>query len=95
VAAAAATSDATQPKPAEDDDDGAFEQDDGREVPAHEFLYKQAVGASDAFLGMSGKDPSSACCEELVVRIRLPEAQSAAELDLDVQPTRLRLSSAR
>ncbi len=58
-------------------EEAAFDREDGRVVPAHEFLYKQAVGTSDAFLGLSGKDPSSACCEELVVRIRLPEARSA------------------
>ncbi|KAI8476102.1 MAG: hypothetical protein J3K34DRAFT_513950 [Monoraphidium minutum] len=80
---------------APDEADAAFDQDDGREVPSHEVVYKQAVGASDAFLGMSGKDPSSACCEDLVVRIRLPAAASAAEMDLDVRPTRLRLLSAR
>lgn len=45
---------------------------------SHDIVYKQAVGSSDAFLGMSGKDPSSACCEALVVRIRLPGATSAA-----------------
>ncbi len=45
---------------------------------SHEFIYKQAVASTDAFLGMSGKDPSSTCCEELVVRIELPEASSAA-----------------
>ncbi|GBF98514.1 hypothetical protein Rsub_11505 [Raphidocelis subcapitata] len=73
----------------------AFDRDDGREVPSAEFVYKQAVCTSDAFLGLSGKDPSSACCEELVVRIHLPAAKSAAELDLDVRPTRLRLSSDR
>lgn len=61
---------------------------------SHEFLYKQAVAATDAFLGMSGKDPSSACCEALVVRIQLPAAASAAELDLDLRDTRLRLTSA-
>jgi hypothetical protein len=42
------------------------------------FLYKQAVGTADAYLGMSGKDPSSTCCEDLVVRIALPKASSAA-----------------
>lgn len=45
---------------------------------SYELLYKQAVGTHDAFLGMSGKDPSSACCEELVLRIALPEAAGAA-----------------
>ncbi|WIA13495.1 hypothetical protein OEZ85_007071 [Tetradesmus obliquus] len=67
--------------------------DDGREVPEFELRYKQAVTTSDNFLGMSGKDPSSSCCEELLVVLQLPHASSAAELDLDVTATHLRLSS--
>lgn len=67
--------------------------DDGRAVPSYEFLYKQSVETTDNFLGMSGKDASSASCEELVVRIELPEAASAAEIDLDVKDTYLKLSS--
>lgn len=67
--------------------------DDGREVPSYEFLYKQAVDTADNFLGMSSKDPSSTSCEDLVVRIQLPGAEGAAELDLDVKDTYLKLSS--
>jgi hypothetical protein len=36
------------------------------------------VTTSDNFLGMSGKDPSSSCCEELLVVLHLPHAKSAA-----------------
>jgi hypothetical protein len=43
-----------------------------------ELRYKQAVTTSDNFLGMSGKDPSSSCCEELLVVLQLPRAKSAA-----------------
>jgi hypothetical protein len=31
-------------------------------------VYKQAVTPEDMFLGMSGRDPSTHCCEDLVVR---------------------------
>lgn len=41
-----------------------------------EFLYKQAVTCTDAFLGMMDKDASSACCEDLELRIDLPNANS-------------------
>jgi hypothetical protein len=41
-----------------------------------EFLYKQAVTSTDAFLGMMDKDASSACCEDLDLRIDLPNAKS-------------------
>ena len=40
-----------------------------------EFLYKQAVTSTDAFLGMMDKDASSACCEDLELRIDLPDAK--------------------
>mmetsp|Transcript_13160 Transcript_13160/g.28215 ORF Transcript_13160/g.28215 Transcript_13160/m.28215 type:complete len:187 (+) Transcript_13160:84-644(+) len=69
--------------------------DDGREMPVYEFMYKQAVETTDVFLGMSGKDESSTSCEELVVRIELPEVSGANELDLDVKPTYLKLSSTK
>lgn len=43
-----------------------------------EFKYKQAVTTADNFLGMSGKDPSTSSCEELVIAVQLPKAKSAA-----------------
>lgn len=67
--------------------------DDGRDRPTYDIVYKQAVGTQDAFLGMSGKDPSSTCCEELVVKIDLPGTTSMRELDLDVKSSHLRLLS--
>lgn len=60
---------------------------------SYDFVYKQAVETTDTYLGMSGKDPSSTQCEQIVVNIDLPNATSAAELDLDVKPTYLRLNS--
>ncbi|GLC41616.1 hypothetical protein PLESTB_000696100 [Pleodorina starrii] len=79
----------------EDELEDAVEDDydDDRQVPSYEFLYKQSVDTADNFLGMGGKDPSSTSCEDLVVRVELPEAASAAELDLDVKDTYLKLSS--
>lgn len=44
----------------------------------YEFRYKQSVTTSDNFLGMSGKDPSSTCCEHLVLVVQLPQAKAAA-----------------
>jgi hypothetical protein len=42
------------------------------------------------FLGMSGRDPSSGSCEDLVVKIKLPNT-SGKDIDLDVLPTFLDL----
>lgn len=69
------------------------EMDDGRVRPEHDVFVKQAVGTGDVFLGLSGKDTSSGSCETLVVEVRLPGARGAREIDLDVQPTYLRVTS--
>ena len=41
------------------------------------------------------KDPGSASCETLVMKIKLPGVDSAAKLDLDVTAKRVRLRSAK
>ncbi|KAG1678868.1 hypothetical protein FOA52_003536 [Chlamydomonas sp. UWO 241] len=71
------------------------DETDGREVPVYEFMYKQAVESTDVFLGMSGKNESSTSCEDMVLRIELPGVSGAAEIDLDVKPTYVKLSHAR
>lgn len=45
---------------------------------SYEFMYKQSVETTDTFLGMSGKDPSSTQCEDLVVKVHLPVVATAA-----------------
>lgn len=67
---------------------------DERERPEHEVLFKQAVGTNDAYLGLDfERDPSSACCEELVVRVLMPKESRAEDIQLDVQEERLDLRS--
>ncbi|GFH09172.1 PIH1_CS domain-containing protein [Haematococcus lacustris] len=44
----------------------------------YEFMYKQAVGSADVYLGMSGKDESSGSCEDLVMKISLPAVHTMA-----------------
>ncbi|XP_051877700.1 protein PIH1D3 isoform X2 [Pristis pectinata] len=39
---------------------------DTRQQPEYEILFKQSVGTEDVFLGMSRKDGSTACCEDMV-----------------------------
>ncbi len=39
-------------------------------------MCKQAVESTDVFLGMGGKDESSTSCEDLVVKILLPEVSA-------------------
>ncbi|XP_068013577.1 dynein axonemal assembly factor 6 isoform X2 [Melanerpes formicivorus] len=57
---------------------------DPREQPEYEILFKQSVGTEDVFFGMSRKDPSTACCEDIVVKIKLPETKFA-DITLDIQ----------
>lgn len=77
----------------QDDEAEDADEDDGREVPEHTWCYKQTVTTADNFLGLSGKDPSCACCEQLMVVVQLPKAASARELRLDTSSTWIRLQS--
>ena len=67
---------------------------DTRVRPDHEIMYAQSVGAEDVYLGMGTVDPSSASCNVMVIKIKLPE-QHANDIDLDVQRQILSLQSAK
>ncbi|XP_028987852.1 protein PIH1D3 [Betta splendens] len=57
---------------------------DPRPQPEYEIILKQSVGTEDLFLGLSGKDPSSMCCEAMLVKIKLPHTK-ATDVVLDVK----------
>ncbi|XP_064610175.1 dynein axonemal assembly factor 6-like [Liolophura sinensis] len=57
---------------------------DPRPQPEYEIVYKQAVTSEDMFLGMSNKTPTTASCEDMVVKIHLPGAK-IADVQLDVK----------
>uniref|UniRef100_UPI0037E84A82 dynein axonemal assembly factor 6 n=1 Tax=Semicossyphus pulcher TaxID=241346 RepID=UPI0037E84A82 len=57
---------------------------DLRPQPEYEIILKQSVGTEDLFLGLNGKDPSSMCCEAMLVKIKLPETK-ATDVSLDVK----------
>ncbi|KAI4885460.1 hypothetical protein NFI96_014411 [Prochilodus magdalenae] len=63
---------------------------DPRPQPEYEIILKQSVGTEDLFLGMSRKDPSSMCCESMLVRVKLPDTKTS-DLMLDVKDTFLDL----
>lgn len=65
---------------------------DDRPEPEYEILYKQRVGTEDVFLGMGGLDPSSRCCQDLLIKIALPETKQA-EISLDVKSNVLKLQA--
>ncbi|XP_074545428.1 dynein axonemal assembly factor 6 [Halichoeres trimaculatus] len=57
---------------------------DPRPQPEYEIILKQSVGTEDLFLGLNGKDPSSMCCEAMLVKIKLPLTK-ATDVALDVK----------
>ncbi|XP_062338305.1 protein PIH1D3 isoform X1 [Osmerus eperlanus] len=63
---------------------------DPRPQPEYEVILRQNVGTEDLFLGMSRKDPSSMCCEGMLVKIKLPDTK-ATDVVLDVKETFLDL----
>ncbi|XP_074076917.1 dynein axonemal assembly factor 6-like [Macrotis lagotis] len=56
---------------------------DPREQPEYDIIFKQQMGPEDVFLGMTRKDPSTACCEDLLVKIKLPGIKSS-DIALDI-----------
>ncbi|KAK2868537.1 hypothetical protein Q7C36_000408 [Tachysurus vachellii] len=58
--------------------------EDPRPQPEYEIILQQSVSTEDLFLGMSEKNPSSMCCETMLVRVKLPKTQ-ASDLLLDVK----------
>ncbi|XP_053436896.1 dynein axonemal assembly factor 6 [Nycticebus coucang] len=59
---------------------------DDRENPEYEIVFKQHVGTEDVFLGLTRKDSSTACCKDLVVKIKLPNT-NPSEIKIDIQET--------
>ncbi|XP_045154515.1 dynein axonemal assembly factor 6 [Echinops telfairi] len=57
---------------------------DAREIPEYEIVFKQQVGTEDLFLGLTRKDSSTACCEDLVVKIKLPKT-NPSDIKMDIQ----------
>ncbi|XP_042545993.1 dynein axonemal assembly factor 6 [Dipodomys merriami] len=63
---------------------------DDREIPEHEIIFKQQVGTEDVYLAFTRKDPSTACCQEIVVKIQLPDT-NPSDIHIDVEDTYLDL----
>ncbi|XP_076837189.1 dynein axonemal assembly factor 6 isoform X2 [Brachyhypopomus gauderio] len=63
---------------------------DPRPQPEYEIILKQSVGTEDLFLGLSRKDPSSMCCESMLVKVKLPDTK-LSDIVLDVKETFLDL----
>ncbi|PVD34295.1 hypothetical protein C0Q70_05564 [Pomacea canaliculata] len=57
---------------------------DPRPQPGYEIIYKQAVTSEDMFLQMGNKTPATASCEDMIVKIHLPETKMS-DVELDVK----------
>ncbi len=60
--------------------------------PKFDVLYKQSVRPEDMFLGMSGLDPSTAKCQDLLMKVQLPDTK-IKEITLDIKEQRVLLQS--
>ncbi len=59
------------------------EEDDPRPQPEYDMVFRQAVSAEDVYLGMGNKNPTTASCEELVVRTAILVAIAAYQFLMD------------
>ena len=66
--------------------------EDDRPKPKYEVLYKQCVKPEDIYLGLSGKDISSNSCDQLLVKIWLPDTQ-LKEIGLEVKEQSIHLQT--
>ena len=67
-------------------------KEDGRPKPKFEVLYKQNVGTEDVYLGLSDKDNSSNSCDQLLMKIYLPNT-NLKEIGLEVKEQSVHLTT--
>ncbi|KAJ7529790.1 hypothetical protein O6H91_15G065700 [Diphasiastrum complanatum] len=75
------------------DDELEADEKAGYLKPEYTLIYKQAVTPNDIYLQMSSKNPSTICCEDLVMRVSLPDVETVDDMKLDVKPTHVKLSA--
>ncbi|CAI2726390.1 unnamed protein product [Schistosoma spindalis] len=63
---------------------------DPRPQPKYEIVYQQAVTAEDVYLQLGRKNPTTACCEYMIVKVILPDTR-LSDIILDVKETFLDL----
>jgi len=67
---------------------------DDREIPKYEVMPRQQMGTTDAYLNLQDMDPSSDRCQELLIKIWLPDTQ-LKDISVDVMEDRLLLQAPR
>lgn len=59
------------------------------------MVYQQAVSAEDVFLGMGNKNPTTASCEDLVVRTDRTSAELHSRMSMWVYSNKILLCASR
>ncbi|KAJ0181886.1 hypothetical protein K1T71_002608 [Dendrolimus kikuchii] len=67
---------------------------DNRKTPEYTMNYQQSVTAEDVFLQIGPKTPSSASCENLIVRIKMP-GDKKENVELAVDTTSVAVNSSQ
>lgn len=67
-------------------------KEDGRPKPKYEILYRQKVSTEDIYLGLSEKDISSNSCDQLLMKVFLPE-HNLKEIGLEVKEQSIHLTT--
>lgn len=67
-------------------------KEDGRPQPKFEVLHKQLVSSEDIYLGLSGKDVSSNSCDQLLVKVWLPDT-TLKEIGVEVKEQSIHLQT--
>ncbi|KAL3282018.1 hypothetical protein HHI36_005221 [Cryptolaemus montrouzieri] len=65
---------------------------DWKKTPKWEISYRQQITPTDVFLQMGPKNPSTACCEDMLIDVWLP-SDKRQNIDLKVMNTQLKLFS--
>ncbi|CAH0404850.1 unnamed protein product [Chilo suppressalis] len=65
-----------------------------RKTPKYTINYQQSVSAEDVFLQIGSKTPSSASCENLMIRIKMP-GDKKENVDLSVDNTSVTVDSSQ
>merc|ERR1712187_1081708 len=65
---------------------------DDRKIPKYEIMPRMRINASDAYLNLQEMVPSSDRCQDLLIKIWLPDTQ-LKEITLDVLEDRLLLQA--
>ena len=52
--------------------------------PEYEIIYKQKLTSEELFLQMGNKTNSTASCEDMIVKIKLPGVLKISEIDVNV-----------